>query len=58
MFAQDTSVAGQFAQQWKLRLRAQEATLKEIANSKLRRLLARNKSSNCADIAVRDSGLL
>ena len=38
--AQDTSVSGQFAQQWKLRMMAQEAALKEVANSKLRRLLA------------------
>ena len=35
MFARDTSMAGEFVQQWKLRLQAQEATLKEIANSKL-----------------------
>ena len=32
-FAQDASLSGQFAQQWKLRIRAQEAALKEIANS-------------------------
>ena len=50
MFAQDTALAGQFVQQWKLRMRAQEATMKGIANSNLRRLLAGNKSCNCADI--------
>ena len=54
LFAQDSSLAGQFVQQWKLRTRAQEATLKEVANSKLRRLLARNKTSNCAEIDVGD----
>ena len=46
VFAHDTSVAGRFAQQWQLRLKAQEATLKEIAKSKLRRLLAYEKSFN------------
>ena len=52
MFAHDTSLAGQFAQQWKLRLRAQEATLQEIANRKLRRLLVQNRTFNCAEIDV------
>ena len=52
LFAQDTSLAGQFVNQRKLRMRAQEATLKEIANSKLRRLLARNQTFNCAEIDV------
>ena len=33
LFAQDTTPAGQFVQQWKLRMRAQEATLKGVANS-------------------------
>ena len=46
LFAQDTSLVGQFANhsgnligrtsEWKLRMRAQEATLREVANSKLR----------------------
>ena len=54
MFAQDTSLAGRLVQQWELRMRAQEATLKEIARSKLRRLLAYSKSFNCADIADGD----
>ena len=40
---QDTLLAGQFAQHWKLRTRAQEAALKEVAKSKLRGLLADNK---------------
>ena len=39
-------------------MRAQEAALKETANSKLRRLLAYNKSFSCADIAVGDTLLL
>ena len=52
MFAQDSPVAGQFVQRWKLRVRAQGATLKEVANSEPRRLLERKKSFNCADIAV------
>ncbi len=54
LFAQDTSLAGQFVQQWRLQMRAQEATLKEVAKSKLRRLLARNKTFNCAEIDVSD----
>ena len=44
LFAQDTSISGQFVHQWQLRIRAQEAALKEIANSKLRRPLAYNKT--------------
>ena len=35
-------------------MRARDATLKESARSRLRRLLARNKSFNCADIAAED----
>ena len=54
MFAQDASLPGQFVQQCKLRLRAQEATLKDIANSNLRRPLAHNKTFNCAEIGVDD----
>ena len=54
MFAQDTSLASQFVNQWALRAKAQEATLKEIANSMLRRLLARNQTFNCAVIDVGD----
>ena len=54
LFAQDTSILGQFAQQRQLRIRAQEAALKEIANSKLRRLLAYNKTIDCIDIKVGD----
>ena len=42
MFTQDTSLSGQFVQQRHLRIRAQEAALQEVANSKLRRLLAFN----------------
>ena len=57
MFAQDASPAGQFAQQWKLRMRAEEATSKEIANSKLRRVLARKKTCNCTEIDVGDMAL-
>ena len=41
LFAQDTSASGQFAQEWKPRIMAQEAALKEVATSKLRRLLAK-----------------
>ena len=54
MFARDTSLAGQFVQQRKLRLRAQEPALKGVANSKLRRPHPFDRSSNCADINFGD----
>ena len=57
LFAQDTSFSGQFAQQWQLRIRAQEAASKEIANSKLRRPLAYNKTFDCVEIKVGGSVL-
>ena len=52
LFAQDASISGQFAQQWQLRIRA-----REIDNSKLRRLLAYNKTLDCVDIKVGDVAL-
>ena len=51
-FSQDTSLPGQLAQQWKARMMAQEAALREIANSRLRRLLALNKSFSCTDVKI------
>ena len=36
---------------------AQEAALKEIANSRLRRLLAFTKSFTCADVKIGDAVL-
>ena len=57
-FAQDASSSGQFVQQWELRMMAQGAALKEIANSRPRRLLAFNKSFNYADIKIGDSVLV
>ena len=57
LFAQDTSISGQSARQWQLRIRAQEAALKEIANSRPRRLLAYNKTFDCVGIKVGDSAL-
>ena len=57
LFAQDTSISGQFAQQRQGRIRAQEAALAGVANSKLRRLLAYNKTFDCIDIKVGDSVL-
>ena len=56
--ARDTSLSVQFAQQCKLRMMAREAASKEVANSKLRRLLAYNKSFNCADVKIGDAVLL
>ena len=40
---------GRYVQQWELRMQAQEMTLKKVAISKVRGLLAYNKSFNCAD---------
>ena len=48
---------GQFARQWKLRMRERGAALEEVANSKLQRLLAYHKSFNCTDIAFEGSFL-
>ena len=52
MFSLDTSLSGQFAQLWGPRVRAQVAALREVANSILRRPLARNESFKCADLAI------
>ena len=41
LFARGTSLSGQFAQKWKLRMMAPDAALKKVANGKLRWLLAR-----------------
>ena len=54
LFAQDASVSGQFAQQWRLRAMAQEAVLGEEASSKLRRRLARNITFDCTDVQIGD----
>ena len=58
MFAQETFISGQFDLNWKLRVMAQEAALKEMARSKLRRQLAHDRSFNRADAEVGDSVLL
>ena len=55
--AQDTSLSGQFVAQWKLRVMAQEAASKEIANSKLRRNLAANNSFDSAGVRVGDDAV-
>ena len=57
LFAQATSPSGQFVQQWELRKMAQEATLKDTANKKLRGLIARTSSFHCADVKVASSPL-
>ena len=56
--AQDTSLSGQFVQQWTLNMMAQKAALKEVAKSKLRRLLAYNKSFNCRGVQIGDTVLI
>ena len=52
MLPQDTSLAGQLVEHWELRTDAQEAALKEVASSKLRRLVAYKKSLSCTGIHV------
>ena len=46
LFAQDASVPGQFAQQWKLRMLAREAASQKVATRKLRRLGAFSQTFN------------
>ena len=49
------SISGPSSQQWDLRISAQEAPLKELANSNSRRLLAHNRSFERTDVGVGDS---
>ena len=57
LFAQDASLSGQHAQQWELRMTAQEAATTEVATRKLRQRLAYTKFFNCTDARVGDSAL-
>ena len=57
-FAQDTSISGQFAQQSKVCTVEKESTLGETANSKIRRVLARNGSFGRPDVPAGKSVLL
>ena len=57
LFAQDASLSGQFAQQWKLGVTAREAAMREVANNMLRRLLAHNKSFEYTDVHIGDAAL-
>ena len=54
LLLQDASLSGQFVTQWKLRMSAQQAALKEIANGTLRRSLAFNNSFDSTDVRVGD----
>ena len=56
-FAQDPTISGQFPQKWKLRTMAQGTASKKIAHNSLRRLLADNKSFDCADRKVAGAGI-
>ena len=56
-FGQDTFVLSQFAQQRKLKVMKQEATLKEAADSRLRRLVAPNQAFRGLEIEVGGSGI-
>ena len=51
-----SSLSGQFAQQWKLHVMAQEAALK-MAASKLRSLVAYNRSFISTDVKVGPSAV-
>ena len=57
LFAAETSPPGQLAQQWELRMLAQEAAVREAADSQLYRLLAHNRSFNCTYVAMGDPAL-
>ena len=57
LFLQDASLSRQFVTQWKLRMSAQQAALKEIANGTLRRSLAFNNSFDIMDVRVGDQVL-
>ena len=46
-----------FTQQSKLRMRAHEAVLKEVANSTLQRILAYSGTFNCTEIKIGESAL-
>ena len=53
-FAHDASASGQCVQQWMRRIAAKESASREIADGKLRLLLARKKSFDFADVKVGD----
>ena len=50
--ARDASLAGEFAQQWKLRMLAQGATLRGAADGKMRRLSAISRPPNFTDVEI------
>ena len=53
--AQGTPISGQSAQWWKPRMMAQEAALREITDSRIRRFLARNKPFTRSDVKIGDA---
>ena len=53
--ALQTPISRQFAQQWKLRILAQETGPKEMATGRLRRFSAYTRSFNCTEVTVGDS---
>ena len=57
LFARDASFSSEFGKQWTLHIMAQEAALKEVATSKLRRLLAYNESFNSTGVQIGDTVL-
>ena len=57
LFVQETSISGQFAQQWRLRMMARKAALREMANSESRRLFAHARLFDCPDVKVGDWAL-
>ena len=52
LFAQDAFLVRTACQHWKLRMMAREAPLKEVANSKLRRLSAQKNPFICTDAKI------
>ena len=54
-FARDASVSSRLASQWKLRVLAQEAMLKDMDNGQLRRIMHHHQTFNSFGIAIGDA---
>ena len=57
LFAEDAFLSGYFAQQSMLRIAAEEITRKGIADSRLRKPLEINRSSDCTEVEIEDSAI-
>ena len=57
-FEQHASISSQITPKWKLRVMAREATSREMATSKLRRILDRNRTRERTGLVIGDSMIL